>query len=176
MEGSLRGKVVLVGIGNRDRADDGVGPYIAEVVRRMAARTRRPAPVTWEHGPCLVAAVSAGTLPEACVGKILACRPDTVLLVDAVEMGEGPGHVDLFREEEVTGRSGWDAHSPPLSLLMRYVAWRSGARVLLLGIQPADLRFGMKMTPAVRQSARLVARLLAGLPRLSCQSDIRSLQ
>ncbi|MBP2018897.1 hydrogenase maturation protease [Symbiobacterium terraclitae] len=152
---ALRGRVVVVGIGNPGRGDDGAGPRVA----RLLARQLRPeAP----EGPCdrIVAAIAAETTPEAEAGRIAALGPDCVLLVDAVDFGAPPGSSRLFGEEDLTARLGWFAHRPPLALLMRYLQERTGARVVLLGIQPRDVGWSARMTPPVRAASSAVVRRL----------------
>ncbi len=153
---ALRGRVVVVGIGNPGRGDDGAGPRVA----RLLARQLSPAPPPERGGDRIVAVIAAETTPESEVGRIAELRPDAVVLVDAVDFGAPPGSASLFVEADLTGRSGWSAHRPPLGLLMQYLAARTGARVLLLGIQPADVGWGARMTEPVRAAAAAAARCL----------------
>ncbi|MEW8977144.1 MAG: hydrogenase maturation protease [Symbiobacterium sp.] len=152
----LRGRVVVVGVGNPGRGDDGAGPRVA----RMLARHLPPAPPLEAGGDRIVAAIAAETTPEAEVGRIAGLRPDVVLLVDAVDFGAPPGSSCLFDEEDLVARSGWSSHRPPMTLLMQYLAARTGARVLLLGIQPADVGWSARMTEPVRAATSAVARCL----------------
>ena len=152
----LRGRVVVVGIGNPGRGDDGAGPRVA----RLLARHLPPAPPPEGGGDRIVAAIAAETTPEAEAGRIAELRPDVVLLVDAVDFGAPPGSACLFDEEDLAARTGWSSHRPPLLLLMEYLAGRTGARVILLGIQPADVGWSARMTEPVRAAASAVARCL----------------
>lgn len=160
LRAALQGRVVVVGLGNPGLGDDGAGTRVA---RLLARRLPRASPQ--EGGDSrIVAAIAAETTPEAEAGRIAACRPDVVLLVDAVDLGAPPGSVGLFEAADLTGRSGWSSHRPPLVLLMRYLAARTGARVVLLGIQPADVAWGVPMTRPVRSA---VSAVVDGLSRWS---------
>lgn len=158
----LSGRLTLVGIGNAGRGDDCAGLRVARLLRRLAA--------PGGSGPLVLAEVIvANTAPEAYAGAIAASAPDTVLLVDAADLGEPPGAVALVEEADLSQRPGWEVHRPPLSLLMRYLALRTEARVLLLGIQPQDIDWGAPLSPAVRQSTSTAVRALLKLLREGSQ-------
>src|SRR5579864_1501585 len=84
----IDGRVALLGIGDTLRGVDGVGPRIARALKFLPFSDN-----------CLF--VDAGVSPEAYTGTVREFAPDLVLLVDAVEMGAPPGHVEWFE--------GWDS-------------------------------------------------------------------
>lgn len=142
----LTGTVAIVGIGTRGN-DDEAGLALLE---RLRGRTTA---VLFE----------AEEVPESYVGEIVACRPDTVLLVDAVDFGGAPGEVGLFSQHELTGRPPVSTHRLPLGLVMKYLEAETRARVVLLGIQP-DLESREEgLSPAVERTVAALADLLVGL-------------
>jgi hydrogenase 3 maturation protease len=149
-------RIVVLGIGNPHRGDDRAGVRVARLLRRLA-----PPP---EAGGGIVAAIDAGTVPEAYAEAVAACQPDVVLLVDAVDMGAPPGRVILLTEEGLTTRPVCSSHRLPLLLLMRYLHTRTGARILLLGIQAGTVDWYAPMTPAVRRSTADIVRRLCADP------------
>jgi len=155
LRSSLRGRVVVVGIGNSGRGDDGAGPRVA----RMLARCL-PAVPSEGDADRIVAAIVAETTPEAEVDRIAALRPKTVLLVDAVDFGAAAGAVDLFDEADLPRSTGWSVHRPPLGMLMQYLSLRSGARTLLLGIQAGNVDWGAPMSTPVKAATAAVVRSL----------------
>lgn len=165
LSASLSGRLTVMGIGNEGRGDDRAGLRVARLLRRLAL----PRGGSGGGSPggtgslSLADVIVAGTAPEAYAGAVAASSPDTVLLVDAADLGEAPGAVALAGEEELLARPGWEVHRPPLALLMRYLALRTEARVLLLGIQPADTAWGASLTPAVRRATGDVVRGLLAL-------------
>jgi hydrogenase 3 maturation protease len=88
--------------------------------------------------------------------------PDVVLLLDAAHMGEEPGKVRWLSWEHASGLSA-STHSLPLSLIGNYLTKELGCEVVLLGIQPANISVGAKLSPAVRASVEAVAESLAGI-------------
>ena len=133
--------MVIVGIGNDLKGDDGVGPWVA---RRLA-------------GTCT--ALDGATVPEALIPDILAASPHTVLLVDAARMGARPGSVGVFTRRDVTSFS-FSTHAMPLSTLARILEGRAGCDVFLVCIEPASLAFGQGLTPEVEEAATYLVTLL----------------
>lgn len=144
LQASLHGKTVLMGIGNRWRADDAAGP---EVASRLAGRS-------------LARCIDAGDAPERHLGEAVEARPDAVLLVDSVDFGGAPGEVAVFALEDLPARLG-TTHDVSLAVLMRYLRAMTRADILLLGIQPATTHFGGRMSAAVSDAVSVVTEMLA---------------
>ena len=138
----LKGKVVYMGIGNILRGDDGIGP---ELVARLAGR-----------GHCTV---DAGTVPENYIRPVARLDPDTVVIVDAVSLEREPGAVELLERSEIMGNTGFTTHTLSPVLVMERLEEETGARVVMLAIQPGTLEFGAPLSTEV-------ARLLEVLPDL----------
>jgi len=117
-----RGRVVIVGVGNRGRGDDGFGPAVV-----AALRDRIPAPV-----------VDAGPAPENATSAIAQLHPETVLWVDAGEISRPPGQWLVCDSEALAG-GGLSGHAGSLGLVARYLAVRTGARSFCLLAQPARI-------------------------------------
>ena len=74
--------VVILGIGNRDRGDDGVGCIIAE---RLAALSGQHSAVSTQHAPplltthysLLTAVLDCGTTPENYLSRVASLQPGT---------------------------------------------------------------------------------------------------
>lgn len=146
LDDRISGRVVVAGVGCAGRGDDCAG--------RMLARGLSGRP-----GVC---ALDCEDRPEDFTGDIARERPDTVLIADAVDMGGRPGDVALLEAEEVA-LTGFDTHRASLGIVMRYLRERTGARVLLLGIQPSRLSDRAGLSPEVAASVGNLARLLSGL-------------
>jgi len=128
----LRGRVLLAGVGNPLRGDDGAGP---EVVRRVG----RAFPEC-----CL----DCGEVPENYLGLIKERSPDLLLFVDAVDFGGQPGETRICDWSSLRAY-GWDTHRFPLRALADYLEQDAGIQVKLLGIQPGNTLFGSRMTEGV---------------------------
>jgi hydrogenase 3 maturation protease len=139
----ISGKVVLAGVGCLGRGDDGFGPVL---VHRLAGV------------PCLNT-LDCGDRLEDFTGDIAQQRPDTVLIADAVDMGASPGDVALLEAEDLPlGAS--NTHRATLRAVMEYLKIRTGATVLLLGVQPAHISDVRKLSPQVISSIDLLEKIL----------------
>ena len=143
----LEGRVCVLGVGNRDRSDDAAGSLLAERLAKV--------------GDGL--SIDAGTVPENYLEKLVSLHPDTVLIIDAADFGGIPGEVRLLDPEQV-GPSTMSTHALSLQMTGDYLKARAGARVALLAIQPADIRWGTELSKPVSHAVeRLYATLSAAL-------------
>lgn len=141
---NLRGRVKLVGIGHPRRGDDGAGPAL---IRRLEGRVRAEL-------------LDASEVPESYAGKIAAGKPDVILLVDAVDFGAEPGALALLERAALPERLA-TTHGVPLALLMRFLEAESGAKVLLLGLQPKQTEFGSTLSREMVETLTALADWLA---------------
>ena len=141
---ALKGKVVLAGVGTLGRGDDGAGCVLARLLQDRGAMT----------------ALDCGDRPEDFTYDVALAAPSTVLIADALDMGAHPGDVALLEADDLP-ESGMDTHRASLRTLMEYLELRTGARVLLVGIQPASLAGGVRLSPPVARSVANIARILS---------------
>jgi hydrogenase maturation protease len=139
---TLVGRVLVAGIGNIFQTDDGFG---VEVANRLATR---PVPDGVEVAEFGIRGVH--------LAYQLLDGYDTLILVDAVPMGEEPGTLAVIQPEP--GASGGDdeapvvdAHTMSPDVVLGTLAHLGGSleRVYVVGCQPADFGEGMGLTPAV---------------------------
>lgn len=88
-----------------------------------------------------VLVMDAGHAPENMTAELRRFVPDSVLLVDAAELGQPPGTVHWIPMEDLDGMSA-STHSMPLSMLASYLTLELHCTVSLLGIQPQSNDFG----------------------------------
>jgi hydrogenase 3 maturation protease len=144
----LQGAVCIVGVGNRLKGDDGAGPA---VIDRIAGRTGAHA-------------IDAGVAPENYLEKIASLKPESVLLIDAVDFGESTGSVRLIEPSSLPGGA-ISSHALSLGMTAEYLSARVGAKVRLLGIQPVACSFDTGLSDTVAATVRSVADLLLRLGR-----------
>jgi hydrogenase 3 maturation protease len=141
--GLLRGKTVFVGVGNRLRGDDGLGPVIVLSLREAT------------DCPC----IDAGDAPENHVGPIVRERPDTILIIDAVHLNGEPGAYVILHEEDIA-RTGFSTHTLSPHLFMHRLREMVNADILLLGVQPLDMKFGEHLSQPVEAAVQELVLLL----------------
>ncbi len=146
---ALEGRTCLVGVGNDDLADDGLGPSLARVLLAEGAD-----------------AVDAGTTPEDRLEEIIRGGFRNVVFLDAVEIDGPPGSFVLFDAGVVRSRFPQvSTHKISLGTLARVIEARSGARVWLLGVQPLWLRPGLGLSQPVVETLAMLTRLITDLLR-----------
>ncbi len=139
----LKGKVVLVGIGNTMRGDDGLGPALIAGLRDRV------------QAVC----IDAGSAPENYLGKILREHPDTLLLIDAVHLNSMPGDYEILKPGELV-RAGITTHDIPLPMLVEFVASQTNVQIYVLAVQPLDTGFGKELSQPVKKSLLALERLV----------------
>jgi len=150
----LGGRVVVLGVGDASRGDDGAGPLVVGILAQAG----------------IDKVIDAGASPELETWRVREMRPDTVVFVDAVDFGGAPGDVAVLEADQLRS-AGFDTHRAPLRLTMEYLSCELGCGCRLVGIQPGDARAGASMGESVRRSVEHVAELL--LERLKAAAERR---
>jgi hydrogenase maturation protease len=152
--------VLVAGIGNVFLGDDGFG---VEVVRRIDAATL----------PEGVDAVDYGIRGVHLAYDLLDGQVDTLVLVDALPMGEPPGTLALL-EADVGARPGAqgevaavsvEAHSMSPDVVIAALRGLGGVvpRVLVVGCEPAVIDAQMGLSDVVDRAADAAVRMVADL-------------
>jgi hydrogenase 3 maturation protease len=143
LDGLAHGRVVVVGIGNTLRADDGAGSFVAGRLR--------------DKYPDVV--FDAAQAPENYLAPIRRAEPAVVVLVDAADFGGSPGETRTAAAGDVEGLM-MGTHAAPLSMFMNVLAAETGADVRLVAVQVATTELGREMTPEVAAAAEELASRL----------------
>ncbi|NIM02971.1 hydrogenase maturation protease [bacterium] len=144
LKNRLQGKVSLVGIGNPLRGDDGVGPEIISRVKDLL--------------PSLFL-FDVGEAPENYLGKIVKQKPDTIVLIDAVDFNAPPGTIKIMEKDDIKDES-LSTHKVSLNLVAKYLYKETSADVFVLGIQPETTEFGREISRPVREGLEKIIRML----------------
>jgi hydrogenase 3 maturation protease len=128
-------KVLLLGVGNRLRGDDGVGSYL---VKRLQKKVRIPL-------------IDAGDVPENYIGPIEDSGANLVVVVDAADFGASPGAIALIEMTQLKD-FGVSTHTANLALLFQVIPDDKRPDALLVAIQPGSTETGRGLSDAVRDS------------------------
>ena len=140
---AMQGKVVVMGMGNPCRGDDAAGSRVAERI----------------CGAPGVHVIDAQDVPENHLRQIVRHQPDTVVLIDAVDLHSPPGSVALLDKNQTMGH--WPStHRLPISLLVDYLERETHARIFLIAIQPLETAFLQPVNSEVAASIEAIANLL----------------
>jgi len=144
LKNRLQGKVSIVGIGNRLRGDDGVGP---EIIKRV----ENPLPS--------LLLFDVGEAPENYLGKIVRQKPDAIVFIDAVDFDAPPGTIKVMETDDIRNES-LSTHNVSLNLVAKYLQRETSADVFLLGIQPETTEFGREISRPVREGLEKIVKML----------------
>lgn len=142
----LRGKVVVLGIGNTLRGDDAIGSL-------LAARIKGKVPFV---------VFDAQESPENYLGRVLREKPDTVVIVDAVDFGAKPGEYRFLESQEVKTTNLFTTHNASISLTINYLQSNLKADIIILIIQPESINFGEKLSQPVADALDKLEELFYG--------------
>jgi len=120
------------------RSDDAIGIEVVKQIRYVIANDHELN--LGEYGN-RISIIEAGTTPENYLEKIVEQKPDTVVLVDAVDFNAIPGTTKVFKADEITNWS-VSTHSSSIKLVMDYLTNGTNAKVFLFGIQPKTVKLG----------------------------------
>ena len=153
---SVQGRVCLMGLGNVDYGDDGLGVHLTEAVAERLTGLG--------EGSLAGHVVNAGAAPERFIGPVVQAGYDYLLFVDAVEFGGEPGSVLLLDEDEIEARFPQiSTHKMSVHLLAKLIGENGRTKVQLLGIQPGSLKPGQGLSTAAQRTVDILADMLCPL-------------
>ena len=129
----LKGKTLVVGIGNPLREDDYIGCYIAENLKDT------------------VVSFNVVVNPEVFIDDIVSENPDTILIFDAADFGGRPGEVRLIEEGNID-RFTLSSHTIPISFFIHLLKMKTSADIYIIGIQPVSTGYREGLSDIVRKT------------------------
>jgi len=136
LKSHLKGKVVIVGIGNTMRSDDGVGALLASRLKdKVAFRV-----------------FDVGVSPENYLEKIIKEGPDTIVIIDAVDFGAKPGEFQILEAQDLKTANLFATHNASISLAINYLQSNLRADIIILIIQPKSIAFGEELSQEIART------------------------
>lgn len=131
-------KIVILGVGNPLRSDDGIGSIVAQEILRFAQNDKLENLIVYD----------CETTPENYIDKVIDAKPDWVIFVDACNYNAKPGDFKLFEEDEIKDISYrlLSTHTLPLTLTIELIKKQHNCRISLLGIQPKYFTMGADLS------------------------------
>ena len=139
----VRGKTVIVGIGNPLRGDDGFGPAL---IARL-------------HGKVNAICIDAGNAPENYLGRIVREAPDTIVLLDVAHLGLDPGQYRLLPPEEIL-QHGLTTHDLSSRMLIEFLQTETSATIMMIAVQPQQLGLGEALSAPVTETLNRLEHVL----------------
>ena len=146
------GTIKVLGLGNVLMGDDGVGPYVIQVLEATYAC------------PMNASFVEAGTPGLDLIPFI--DDADLLLIVDTVRATGLPGEIRLYGRDALTAHQTMprlSPHDPGLNEALASLQFSGGGPrdVLLIGIIPGNVATGIGLSPAVRAAVPAAVETVA---------------
>ena len=136
------GRTLVVTLGNSLRADDGVGPFVAGLVK-----FKNPA----------LRLIDAGTTPENIARDVINFKPEKIILIDAARFGAAPGELAVIPLDKINQYTVLSTHSFPLGVTFSIIKRDTGAELAVIGVEPKSLDYVEGLCPEVKDSALKLA-------------------
>lgn len=134
--------ILIIGIGNYLRSDDGAGPRIVE---KLTSSEK-------------VRLLNTETNIERYIEPIQNSPADVLLFIDCVHFGKEPGYTELIPIETITDHT-FHSHNISMNRIREFFT----VPAFVLGIEPGSLKVGEKLTTAVKQKVDDIILLLNAL-------------
>lgn len=132
----LKDKVIILGMGNVLRSDDGAGSI-------LASRLKDKVPFT---------VFDTGSSPENYLGKIIKEQPDNIVIIDAADFGGKPGEFSLFEGTQLKTYNLFSTHNASISLTINYLQNNLKVDIIVLIIQPKGISLGDELSMEVQET------------------------
>jgi hydrogenase 3 maturation protease len=138
--------VMILGIGNSMRGDDGFGPQVIKKLKQAGIK-------------CTL--INGGTVPESYSGLIIKTKPDLIIFLDCANFSGYPGELRIIKEKDIPCLC-LSTHQMPISFLTTYLQRETGAKILIIGVQGKEFGFG-EISKEIKESLEKLAQLFIEL-------------
>ena len=143
-------KLIILGVGNELKSDDGVGPFI---IKRLTDEVVQNEALIF---------IDAQTVPENFTGKIRKENPTHVIIVDACLMDKKPSEMQIVDKYNFAN-IGISTHSMSLSYFVKYLEKDTDFKIIFVGIEPETMDWGDEPTSEVKKAAFEFIEILKGI-------------
>lgn len=143
-------KLIVLGVGNDLKCDDGVGPFI---IKRLKEENIEDENLIF---------INAETVPENFTGKLRKENPTHIIIVDACLMNGNPGDMQIVDKDDFSN-IGISTHSMSLSYFVKYLEKDNDFKIIFVGIEPESLDYGENLTENVEKTAFDFINILKGI-------------
>ena len=142
----IKGKVAIVAVGNIMRSDDGLGSKFIELLKVRAVNARL---------------FDCGTAPENYIFPILSAACDTIVLVDAADLGMAPGESKVLDLDQITNVS-FSTHAPSPRLFTDLLkTGKEDLNIFVVSVQPKSTALGGPLSPEVLKALDILTDVFA---------------
>jgi hydrogenase 3 maturation protease len=137
LDGIPAERIVFVGVGNRSRGDDAIGPMIIDMLAESVPH-----------------AIDAGPSPENFTGAIKKLKPAVIVIIDALIFKDLPPGAPQIVEIDEIRHLGESTHTLSLDVVMEYLKMETGADVFMIGVQPGRIADGEGLSQGIEEAIK----------------------
>ena len=142
----LKGRILLLGIGNTLKGDDGVGPLLAAKLK----------------GKIDAEVIDCGTAPENYTASIRRKEPGTIVIIDVVDLKLKPGSVRIVDPADIKDET-FSTHTISLKTFANFIKTEANAEVVIIGVQPEKIGFGVGLSEKAFLAVELLEKTIVDL-------------
>ena len=145
IKGRIKGKAAVIGIGNIIKGDDGLGPKLIAMLKERGVK----APL-----------FDCGTAPENYIFPVLTTSCDTVIMVDAADLGLAPGSASVIGIDQISKVS-FSTHNPSPRLFTDLLTTgKEDLNIFFIAVQPKSMVLGEALSAEVVDGLDALAEAL----------------
>ena len=141
--------LIILGIGNDIRGDDGLGPYIINQLSELNELSMENKENNVSRNLHLI---NGGSVPENFTGLIKRIDPSHIIIVDATLMDKQAGKIEIIDKENIKDIS-VSTHSMSLSYLVRFLEQDIEFEIIFIGIQPEKMDLSFELSETIKESS-----------------------
>jgi hydrogenase 3 maturation protease len=134
-------KICMLSVGNTKRGDDAFGPLALVMILSRLKRYKFKS----------LLFINGGETPENFTADIRRFQPALTIILDSCVSGKKPGTIYIVDPEKIQFDD-ISTHRLPLSMLAKFLEKTIPTKVIILGIEPANLNFGDDISPEVNKA------------------------
>ena len=179
--------LLILGIGNDIRGDDGLGPYIINQLSKNQdnefeffdnvndintgntpldeALDSYMDELNVDVNESLIERldktflINGGSVPENFTGLIKKLDPSHIILIDASLMKKEAGEINIVNKDNIVDIS-ISTHSMSLAYLIKYLQLEKEYNILFIGIEPEIMDLSFELSDNVKESSDMLVKLL----------------
>ena len=143
----IKGKTVILGIGNPLRGDDAAGAELADRLKN--------------NFDC----INGEEVPENYTQDIISKKPDTLIIIDVINIMGKPGDIILLKPEQLRDEC-FNSHHVPIKVLVSYLKNFIKDNIYIIGIQPKLMQYGSEISKEVSESIDILEKIFSDISEL----------
>jgi hydrogenase 3 maturation protease len=106
--------------------------------------------------------IDAGTVPESYIQPIIKKVPRNLLIIDAIDFGDSPGTINIFKPEQLNSLV-VSTHTLSPRIFVDMITQVINVDVYFIGVQPAQTTFGQFLSDDIRCALQRLVDLLVDI-------------